>query len=102
MISLMLALASATHATGTKARALELCRPRLERKVGGEIQTIDVRSVRRTDAGLTLKGRLTANLGMGPPQPGYASTHHLIRADFDFVCGVRGNRVRYTSAKPLR
>jgi hypothetical protein len=102
MIELMLALMAHPALPETKAQALHLCRPRLERSAGGEIQTIDVRSERSTRSGLIISGRLTAFLGMGAPPPGSASTHHLIRADFTYVCEVRAGRVRYASAKPLQ
>ncbi len=102
MIELVLALMAHPAVHETRAHALQLCRPRLEQRVGGQVQTNDVRSERSTYAGLILRGRLTAFLGMGSPPPGSASTHHLIRADFNYVCEVRGGRVRYASAKPLQ
>lgn len=101
MIALLIALNSIAS-PAAQARALKLCRPRLERSVGGEIQTIDISSARSAQSGLTIRGGLTAFLGMGPPQPGFASTHHLIRAEFTYACKVRAGRVRSVSAKPLQ
>jgi len=102
MIALVLALVAHSATAETKARALKLCRPGLERQVGGEIQTIDVSSARSARSGLTIRGGLTAFLGMAAPQPGHASTHHLIRAEFTYSCKVRAGRVRHVAAKPLQ
>jgi len=102
MIALVLALATNTAHVETKAHALKLCRPKLERQVGGEIQTIDISSARSARSGLTIRGGLTAFLGMGPAPAGSARTHHLVRAQYTFACKVRAGRVRYASAKPLQ
>jgi len=102
MIGLAFALMAHPVVPETKAHALQLCRPKLEQSAGGEIQTIDVLSERGTRSGIIISGRLTAFLGMGPPAPGSASTHHLIRADFNYICEVRAGRVRYASARPFQ
>lgn len=103
MIALALASLMAHPAVPeTKAHALQLCRPRIEQSIGGSIQAIDVQSERATRSGLVIAGRLIAFLGMGAPQPGQASTHHLIRAEFSYLCRVSAGRVRYASAKPLQ
>jgi hypothetical protein len=100
MIVLILAQAVAAQAAQANG-ALELCRPVLARKAGGEIATIEVESVRAASRGRTIEGRLSAFLGMGPPPPGSASTHHLIRAEFTYRCRVRGGRVREARLNPL-
>jgi hypothetical protein len=82
--------------------ALKLCRPVLARKAGGEIDVITVRSSRPKPRGRTITGRLTAFLGMGPPAPGSASAHHLIRADFTYRCTVGWNTVRSASVAPTQ
>lgn len=81
---------------------LERCRPLLEQRAGGEIATLDVTSSRGTARRRTIEGRLTAFLGMGPPRPGAASTHHLIRADFIFRCTLKRHSVRSVSVAPQR
>jgi hypothetical protein len=37
---------------------------------------------------------MRALIGMGEPPPGSASTHHLIRADYDFICWVNDSRIK--------
>ncbi|HEX8842699.1 MAG TPA: hypothetical protein VF757_10435 [Sphingomicrobium sp.] len=101
MIGLLFLLMARPVVPETRAHALQLCRPRLERSAGGQIQTIDVNSERSTRTGLVISGRLTAFIGMGTPATGAASTHHLIRAQFDYICEVRSGRVVSASAKPL-
>ena len=93
MIGLLLASAMIAHAVADD-RTLALCKPALERKAGGEIATVAVTSSRSGRSGRTIEGRLTAFVGMGPPAPGSASTHHLIRTEYDFRCRVRGGHVR--------
>jgi hypothetical protein len=94
MIGLILA---AALAASSNSSALALCKPVLARKAGGEIAKIAVDSSSGGSNGRTLKGRLTAFLGMGPPAPGSASAHHLIRADFTFRCRVARGRVANAS-----
>ena len=100
VIFLFAALAGSTVPSSKSAVAM--CRPVLAQKAGGEIATIDVRSSRLVGGRRTLTGRLTAFLGMGPPAPGSASAHHLIRADFIFRCQIGSKGVRAASVSPLR
>ncbi len=98
MITFLVALL----ATGQPAAdvALELCKPLLARKAGGEITSIDVASTRTTRHRRIMVGRLTALQGMSDPGPGYAKSHHLIRSDFRFQCRLVNRRVREASVTP--
>ena len=98
---LPLFLAAAVISPASSAAALDLCKPALARKAGGEIATIKITSSRAKRKGLAISGRLTAFLGMGPPMPGSARAHHLIRADFTFRCLVDRGRVKGTAVNPL-
>ena len=100
MIDLLLASALAAQPANAE-RALALCKPILARKAGGEIATIETHSAQRSSRGLTIRGGLTAFLGMGSPAAGSASTHHLIRANFTYRCRVHGNRVREAAVNPF-
>jgi hypothetical protein len=100
MIDLLLASVLSLQSSSTDA-ALALCKPVLARKAQGEIATIAVDSARPNAGGLSLRGRLTAFVGMGTAPAGSASTHHLIRADFTYRCRVRGHRVRGVALNPL-
>ena len=101
MTGLLLAsLLGASSPTDTSV--LRACRPLLTRKAGGEIATLEVHSSTVNSAGRTFRGRLTAFQGMGPPPPGAASTHHLIRVEYRFTCRVRGGRARAASVTPLQ
>ena len=82
------------------SNAVRLCRPALAVKAGGEIQTITATSMRKSGRSSIVTGRLTAFIGMGSPQPGSASAHHLIRADFDFRCRINGRNVGKTTVTP--
>jgi hypothetical protein len=99
MLLMMLAYAMTLPRSNADA-ALSVCRPELARKAGGEIASIALDSSRPQRNGVTIGGRLTAFQGMGPPQPGYASAHHLIRADFTFKCRVVRGRVSDASVSP--
>jgi hypothetical protein len=101
MIMLILAALASAKAPSTQS-AIARCRPALERKVEGQIDTLSVNSSRVVGRSRLLRGRLTAFLGMGPPGPGSASAHHLIRADFQFRCEASRSGVRSTSATPIR
>lgn len=97
----MFALAlAAAHPGRDTDDPLSLCRPLLSREAGGEIATIEIASTRRVGRRTTIKGRLTAFLGMGPPQAGSASAHHLIRSDFTFSCRLDRGKVRGVRVKP--
>ena len=93
-------LLASTSAAGNGA--LELCRPTLAQKAGGEIQSIAATTMRKVRGGFAIEGRLTIFVGMGPPQPGSASAHHLIREDFDFHCRTSGKTVRQATVKALK
>ena len=97
-------IASAIAASGglDSETALQLCRPVLARKVGGDIHTISVTSSRSTHKGNIVEGQLTAFVGMGPPLPGSASAHHLIRATFVFRCRTARGHLRHVSLTPLQ
>lgn len=93
MLAVILAAAAASSGQGESV-ALRLCRPRLEQRVSGEISAIDVNAWLRVKGWTIIRGPMRALIGMGEPEPGHASTHHLIRADYDFVCWVKDSRVR--------
>jgi hypothetical protein len=82
--------------------AVELCKPVLARKAGGEIATIDVNSVHSGPRGRTIEGQLTAFSRMGPAPAGTARTNHLIRFDFSYRCTIRGGRVHEARLSPLK
>jgi hypothetical protein len=95
MIALLLAAATAQSAdSASVAEALGLCRPKLEERVSGEISAISVDGSLSIKGWTVIRGPMRALIGMGEPEPGHASTHHLIRADYDFVCWVDDSRVR--------
>jgi len=95
MIALLLAAATAQPAdSASVAEALGLCRPKLEERVSGEISSISVDGSLSLKGWTVIRGPMRALIGMGEPEPGHASTHHLIRADYDFVCWVDDSRVR--------
>src|SRR5438045_6889280 len=100
MIGLLFAFAIAGQPTNTDA-ALELCKPALARKIGGDISTISVDSARPTSTGLIIRGQLTASYGMGPAPAGSARTHHLGRADLAYRCPVRHGRVSEAAVNPV-
>ena len=102
MIALALALMAHPAVSETNAHALQLCRPKLEQSAGGAIQAMDVGSVEPTRSGLIISGRLTAFLGMRPAPAGSARTHHLIRADYSYLCEVRAGRVIRATVKSLQ
>lgn len=81
---------------------VELCKPALARKAGGEIASIDVGATSRRRATTTITGRLTAFQRMGPAPPGTARTHHVIRFDYTFECTVKAGRVRNAAVNLFR
>ena len=99
MLALLLLSASGL---ASSSDVLNLCKPVLARKAGGEISTISVTWSHPERRGWKIGGRMTAFLGMGPPAPGSASAHHLIRAEFSFRCRVRKGRVSEAAVNPLR
>jgi hypothetical protein len=101
-VVMILLILAATSASQPAESAVKLCRPVLARKAGGEIATIAIGSARAGKRDVTIEGPLTAFLGMGPPAPGSASAHHLIRADFTYRCTVRRRIVRSATVTPVR
>lgn len=99
MIILLAAALLPTSSTGSAD--LKRCRSLIERKAGGQVATLDVTSSKGNMKRRTIEGRLTAFLGMGPPKPGSASAHHLIRADFAFRCTLKYHSVRSATVVPL-
>ena len=100
MITLFL-LAAAASRVPDEDLALSLCRPALERKAEGTIETIEVtRSVVR-GASRRIEGRIVAFIGMGAPAPESASAHQLIRASFKFKCRVNDSKVQYARLNSL-
>lgn len=95
MLALLFAAATYAPAGGTAvADALRLCRPNLESRISGEISAINVDASLALDGWTVIRGPMRALIGMGEPGPGHASTHHLIRADYDFICWVHDRKVR--------
>lgn len=80
--------------------ALTLCRPKLEAKLKSKIATIDVDNSLASGGWTIIRGPLTAFLGMGKPETGHASTDHLIRAQYDFICWVNDTKVEKTVINP--
>ena len=81
--------------------AVELCKPALARRAGGDIATIDVTASRTIGRRRIIEGRLTAFAQMGPAPAGSARTHHLGRLEFTYRCEVGGGRVRKARITPL-
>jgi hypothetical protein len=95
MLAPLIAAASVQSAgTASIADALRLCRPTLEKRVSGEISAIDVEASLSRRGWTVIRGPMRALIGMGEPPPGSASTHHLIRADYDFICWVNDSRIK--------
>ena len=92
----MIAILAATMLAPQPARTnptYRAGRPALARKAGGEIATIlgvDTSTVHGNS--ITISGRMTVFVGMGPPASGSASAHHLIRAEYSYRCLVRGRK----------
>jgi hypothetical protein len=98
---LLLASTITVAQPATATRWLELCRPALARKAGGEIQSITVQSTRIGRRSTIVRGETTVFIGMGTPGPGSASAHHLIRATYHYSCSIRSGRVtRVTLTQP--
>ncbi len=97
---LLPALMASASAIPSVDDVVQICRPVLARKIGGDIQTISQTSMRKSGKGYVVKGKLMAFVGMAAPQAGSASTHHLIRANFDFRCRTAGKNVRETTVTP--
>lgn len=95
MLTLLIAAATVVQPADSAAiaSALALCRPKIETRLPGKIATIDVDNSLSSGGWTVIRGPLTAFLGMGDPEPGHASTDHLIRAQYDFICWVNDTRV---------
>jgi hypothetical protein len=96
MLALTLAAAMAVQpAQNPSAQAaLQLCRAKLAKRLSGEITAVDVKSSLRRRGTTVINGSATALIGMGAPRSGYAGTHHLIRAEYSFICRADDTRVR--------
>jgi hypothetical protein len=97
MLALTLAAAMAVQPAqnpSTQAAALQLCRAKLAKRISGEITAVDVKSSLRRRGSTVINGSATALIGMGEPGSGYAGTHHLIRAEYSFICRADDTRVR--------
>lgn len=90
---LLMASTIVTAQPASAARSLALCRAALARKAGGEIQSIASSSTSVSGRTTTVRGQMTVFVGMGPPEPGSASAHHLIRATYHYSCSIRSRRV---------
>lgn len=98
MIALILAAAATQQADAASVQsALQLCRPKLEQRVSGQISAISIDASLERDGWTVIRGPMRALIGMGDPEPGHASTHHLIRADYGFICWVADSLVRKTT-----
>jgi hypothetical protein len=97
---LLAALMASASAIPSIDDLLHICRPALARRAGGDIQMISPTSMRKSGSGYVIEGKLTAFVGMAPPEAGSASAHHLIRADFDFACRTAGRNVRQATVTP--
>jgi len=97
LLMLDLLLLAAVTASSPDAEVLAECKPALQKKAGGEIQSIAVDAKSETGGWVVIRGPMTTFIGMSAAPPGSASTHHLIRAEYQYVCWVRGGRVRKTT-----
>jgi len=101
MLALLIASSAAVNSPQVRT-AVDLCRPVLARKAGGEIATIDVTAFTVGRKEIAVRGRVTIFAGMGPPAAGYASAHHLVRSDFNYRCTIERAKVRSASLKPVQ
>jgi hypothetical protein len=74
--------------------ALQLCRTKLEKRLSGDITSVEIKSSLRRRGTTVINGSVVALIGMGQPRSGYAGTHHLIRAEYSFICRADDTRVR--------
>lgn len=101
-LTLATALAAQPAETASADAALQLCRPALAKRVSGDISAIAVGASSRARGWTVIRGSMRALIGMGDAPPGSASTHHLIRADYGFICWVTDTRVRKTTVNRVR
>lgn len=104
MLPLVLSAILAGQSAGGNdiSKALQLCRPAIAKQVSGGIGTIDVDGSLSSAGWTAIRGPMTAFLGMGKPAPGHASTDHLIRVDYSFICWVRGGKVAKVDVERLK
>ena len=103
MLALILAAAAVTQPDNPSAKAaLALGQPALAKRVDGDISAVAVNAFTTTRGWTIIRGPMRALTGMGEPKPGSASTHHLIRSDFDFICWVRDTKVIKISLMQIR
>ena len=97
MLALTLAAAMAVQpAENPSAQAaLQLCRTQArEAPFGRHHRRSTMKSSLRRRGTTVINGSVTALIGMGQPGSGYAGTHHLIRAEYSFICRADDTRVR--------
>lgn len=104
MLALILAAAiSAQPAdSGSVQAAMALCRPKLTKRIPGQISATAVQTSSAPPGWTIIRGSATALLGMGDAASGYARTHHLIRAEYEFICWVADTHVRKIEVNPAR
>jgi hypothetical protein len=101
MLPFIPALFALSTSTSVATPVLNQCRPAMARKVEGEISAADVASTTRRGKVQTIRGSMTALVGMGDPGPGRAKANHLIRERYSFVCSVRARKVRSLKLTPI-
>ena len=104
MFSLALALSLAAQPADDKSvdAAMQLCRPELEKKILTNINSIEPQASIAAGGWTVVRGGLTALIGMGEPAPGHVSAHHLILAQYDFICWVNDSHVEKIVVNRLR
>lgn len=104
MLALTLATALAAQAAdGQSANAaLQLCQPKLAKRVSGDISEVTVNAFSTARGWTVIRGPMRALIGMGEPGPGSASAHHLIRADYDYICWIHDKKVIKINLTRLR
>ena len=95
MLSLAIALSLAAQPADDKSveAAIELCRPKLEKHILTDINSLAPQSSLAVNGWTVVRGSMIALIGMGEPAPGQVSTHHLIRAEYEFICWVHDSQV---------
>ncbi len=103
MLALTLAAAIAVQpANSSVDGAVQLCRPELAKRVSGDISAITAAASSETRGWTVIRGSMRALIGMGDAPTGTARTHHLIRADYDFICWVHDKIVMKIRVNPQR
>jgi hypothetical protein len=103
VLALTLAAAISTQpAQNTSVEAaLQLCRPKIAKRISGEISAVAVQASSTPPGWIIIRGSARALLGMGQAGSVYARTHHLIRTDYEFICWVADTHVRKISVKRI-